>query len=415
MTPERMFRSTLGLSILLLAAAAAATAMLLRPSAGPPPPAARTEVTIVPARTTRRPVVLEAGAELRALPGAQARALSPVAGRISEILVTRGQAVAPGQPLALVAPAAGKDSRGGTGRTSRPGERRRGRVEDPAGRGRGEYGSPAGAGQDDAGREPGDGTTAPDHGEGEPRRTVASRAADLPGVESVPGSSYPGSSQGPGSPPPAAVRATRGGVVDDLLVTVDQPVRAGGPVADVLDTSRLAATLQLPTAARGGCLPGMPVIVTAPFYGDEMFDGVVHAVAGTTRPDEQTAPVEILVSNREGRLFVGLPVTAYLRARPPRPELFIPASCLFEHRGEPRVYVVDDRGRVERRRVEVGPEAAGVMRVARGLAEGERVIVDGSLSLSEGEEVNVRSDEGKPAPDELSERQAHWAAGAPPN
>jgi hypothetical protein len=216
----------------------------------------------------------------------------------------------------------------------------------------------------------------------------------------------------PAAPPPPAlvpVRATRAGVVQDLFIFQEQVLRVGDPVADLLDSSQLLATVPLPAAMREGYVAGMPAVITSPFFPGEIYGATVRA-AGKDASDE-TVPVELLVTSRMGQLYVGLPVTAFLKVRPQRAALFIPSRAVFERHDEPEVYVVGPGDRIELRHVEIGPEAGGIVRVMKGLAEGERVVLDGSLYLADGDPVAVRSEDEEFTPDSPGEGPAHWAAG----
>ena len=70
----------------------------------------------------------------------------------------------------------------------------------------------------------------------------------------------------------------------------------------------------------------------------------------------------------------------------PRSRLLIPRAAVREEGGERRVWVVEE-GRVEDRAVELGARSGDRVQVLSGLAAGERVVVESSEELAEGREV----------------------------
>jgi RND family efflux transporter MFP subunit len=80
------------------------------------------------------------------------------------------------------------------------------------------------------------------------------------------------------------------------------------------------------------------------------------------------------------------PRAAAAPADEPRSRLLVPRAAVREAAGETRVWVVAE-ARVEDRAVELGARAGDRVQVLSGLAAGERVVVESSEELSEGQEV----------------------------
>ena len=58
-------------------------------------------------------------------------------------------------------------------------------------------------------------------------------------------------------------------------------------------------------------------------------------------------------------------------------------------KGGAYIYVVTSTGLVEKRFIELGPELANEFVVERGLASGEKIVVEGYHKLSPGMKVNI--------------------------
>ena len=109
--------------------------------------------------------------------------------------------------------------------------------------------------------------------------------------------------------------------------------------------------------------------------------------------DQKTAtlPMRLVVPNPEGRLRenqfarVVVPVDANPSA------LVVPARAVQEFQGTHSVWIVDANGHAQSRDVELGARLAGEWIVRRGIAPGERVVVDGVQKLQPGIAVTTES------------------------
>jgi membrane fusion protein, multidrug efflux system len=127
-------------------------------------------------------------------------------------------------------------------------------------------------------------------------------------------------------------------------------------------------------------------------------DGSTYAhrgviVAANRQIDSSTGTIQIqaLVPNGDGALRPG----AYGQVRIKRREaghdvLVVPEKALVSVQGAYSVGVVGADNKVQMRRVEVGPSAQGVRVVTSGLAEGDRVVVEGVQKISDGALVDAR-------------------------
>jgi multidrug efflux pump subunit AcrA (membrane-fusion protein) len=77
-----------------------------------------------------------------------------------------------------------------------------------------------------------------------------------------------------------------------------------------------------------------------------------------------------------------------------RDVVVVPEKALISVQGTYSIGLVGPDNKVQMRRVELGPSAEGVRIVTKGLAEGDRIVVDGVQKISDGALVVP-----KPAPD----------------
>ncbi len=151
------------------------------------------------------------------------------------------------------------------------------------------------------------------------------------------------------------------------------------------------ARRQLDALARGeraeGGDPGVELILS---------DGSVHPhrgviVAANRQIDAATGTLQLeaLFPNPDGLLRPG----QYARVRVPRPDegarlVTVPEKALLQVQGTYALAVVGEGGKVQIRRVEVGPSAGGFRAVRAGVKAGERVVVDGLQKAQDGATVN---------------------------
>ena len=124
--------------------------------------------------------------------------------------------------------------------------------------------------------------------------------------------------------------------------------------------------------------------------------GVIVSADRQIDPSTGTIALQALFPNPDGLLRPG----QYGRVRMPRPDqgrglLVVPEKALIPVQGSYSIGVVGDDGKVQLRRVEVGPAALGVRAVTKGVKQGERVVVEGVQKIADGAPVKA-----EPAPPE---------------
>jgi RND family efflux transporter MFP subunit len=122
-----------------------------------------------------------------------------------------------------------------------------------------------------------------------------------------------------------------------------------------------------------------------------------HVITTVPTGDRQKATVKVRVGfdRLDPRILPDLGVkVAFMGEDKPeaaqaRPTMLVPRSAISKDGGQDVVYVVKDAN-VERRVVKLGPAQGDALEVMAGLSSGERVVVETSRGLKDGEEVTVR-------------------------
>ncbi len=173
------------------------------------------------------------------------------------------------------------------------------------------------------------------------------------------------------------------GVVVDRAANPGEEVRGDNPTTlfTVSDPTRLWVYLDLTEQDLGRVKPGMVLTVHSAAYPGRDFSGRVEVVGDALDPATRTVKARGSLANPERLLKAEMYVDVTVRDLAARPGLEVPTTAVVAD-GERRfVFVEEGRGRFRRRPVTAGPELAGRTQILSGLAEGQRVVTDGSLLL----------------------------------
>ncbi|MEL6773732.1 MAG: efflux RND transporter periplasmic adaptor subunit, partial [Pseudomonadota bacterium] len=120
-----------------------------------------------------------------------------------------------------------------------------------------------------------------------------------------------------------------------------------------------------------------PVRITLPDGGDHPLEGRMDFVANSIDEGTGTIRARAVVANPDLLLTPGMFARVALLARPDAPTVLIPDEAVATEQTSQTVLVVGQDGMVESRVIEIGPIHDGLRVVRRGLAPGERVVVEG--------------------------------------
>jgi membrane fusion protein (multidrug efflux system) len=211
-----------------------------------------------------------------------------------------------------------------------------------------------------------------------------------------------------------------------LLTTVSQtdPIRINFSISEVdyvrhperfrhMETRDLAwARKQLAGLDSGGTAEGGDPGVEIALADGSVYPHRGVIVTANRQIDASTGTIQVqaLAANPEGLLRPGQYARARIRrAEAGRDELVVPEKALISVQGAYSVAVVGPDNKVQLRKVELGPSSHGVQIISKGLAEGDRIVVDGVQKASDGALVDPR-----PAPEASPAASSSPAASTPP-
>jgi RND family efflux transporter MFP subunit len=191
------------------------------------------------------------------------------------------------------------------------------------------------------------------------------------------------------------LRAPFDGVAGLASVEVGDRIDTGTAIARFDDRSTLLVEFPLPEAYLARVAPGMTVTARTPAQGGRRFEGRISAIDTRIDAGTRTTTTRAAIPNAEDLLRPGASFTVRLALDGPRRPL-VPELALQFSRGSLHVWRVAD-GRAERVAVELVRRRAGAVLVDGPLAEGERVVVEGTQRLRPGRSVRVIGARGRDA------------------
>ncbi|WP_291995210.1 efflux RND transporter periplasmic adaptor subunit [Candidatus Accumulibacter sp. ACC003] len=185
------------------------------------------------------------------------------------------------------------------------------------------------------------------------------------------------------------LRADHAGVVGVITAEVGQVVAAGQPVMRLASADTLEVAIAIPE----GRMPEVRALEDAEvsLWADPQarYHGRLRELSPVADPVTRTYAARVSISDPDARILLGM--TAKLRFLRPQGQarLAVPLTAIFQHDGQPALWVVMADQRVVLRPVSVASYREDSALLNSGAQAGERIVVAGVHKLSAGERVRV--------------------------
>lgn len=178
------------------------------------------------------------------------------------------------------------------------------------------------------------------------------------------------------------IRASFAGRTGFRDVSVGSFVSPGTPITTLDDISLIKLDFTVPESYMFLIRRGLPVTAESVGLPGRTFEGEVTNVDSRVDPVTRSITVRAEIPNPDGVLRQGMFMTVALKGDVV-PTLLVPEGAIVPEQGHTYVFVVRD-GVVERREVRIGKRRPGDVEVVEGLAEHERVVVEGTQNVRHG-------------------------------
>ena len=187
------------------------------------------------------------------------------------------------------------------------------------------------------------------------------------------------------------VTAPFSGVITRRAVDTGDLIDSGGKTLFVLtQMDPLRIYVSVPQAYAQLVRPGQKVVVTQAELRGKSFEGEVVRSAGSIDTATRTMQVEVKLANRDGALMPG----AYVQVALPLVGgggLVVPTNVLLFRSEGTRVAVVDAASKVKLRPVTLGRNLGEAIEIVDGIGPRDRLVVNPSDSLADGDAVAVNA------------------------
>ena len=200
----------------------------------------------------------------------------------------------------------------------------------------------------------------------------------------------------------ARVAAARAGLDDTIVraafdgrtgfrqVSVGSFVSPGTPITTLDDTSIIKLDFTVSENFLFMLRPGLAVSASSAGLPNRTFTGRVTTIDSRVDPVTRSITVRAEIPNPDDALRQGMFMTVKLEGEP-EPALLVPEGAIVPERGRIFVFVVRD-DIAERREVRIGKRRPGDVEIVDGLADGDRVIVEGTQNVRDGSAVQDVTD-----------------------
>jgi RND family efflux transporter MFP subunit len=180
----------------------------------------------------------------------------------------------------------------------------------------------------------------------------------------------------------------------DIGALVQADATSGTFLFTLMQSDVMRIQLYVPQDEAFGVAPGTAAIVRVPEMPGRDFPGTVTRIADALQPGSRTLLTEIDVPNPDNALSPGVYCTVELKIPRKTPSLVVPSEAIVFNRDGLSVAVVED-GVAHFRHVTVVRDFGTTVEVSAGVKEGDQVILNPPVDLTDGRKVQVRP--GPPA------------------
>ncbi len=183
------------------------------------------------------------------------------------------------------------------------------------------------------------------------------------------------------------IYAPRSGVLNRLPMEPGEYAVPGETVAEIVKVDVVKVVVSIPERDVHYLHVGDTArILAGPNAGE--LDGTITYISALAHTDSRTSRLEITIDNRDYRLRSGQIVRARLTRRLLSDVVMVPLAAVIPLESGKLVFL-DVDGQAQPREVELGFIKGRDVQVVRGLAAGERVIIDGHRYVGPGQRIHV--------------------------
>ena len=181
----------------------------------------------------------------------------------------------------------------------------------------------------------------------------------------------------------------------DVGSLVQGNANTGTFMFEIMQKDVIRVRVYVPQDAAFGVAPGIEAIVRVPEIPGRTFRGKVTRIAEALQTGTRTLLTEIDISNPDGALQPGTYCTVELNILRKTPSFLVPADATIFNQNGMQVAVIKD-GTAHIHKVSVTRDLGTQVEVDDGVEQGDLVIINPPIALSEGSKVRARAEPAVP-------------------
>ena len=187
------------------------------------------------------------------------------------------------------------------------------------------------------------------------------------------------------------LRAPFDGAVGKRLVNPGEYVRAGSAAFYLVRLQPIKFKGDVPERYAGDVHKDDHVLAYTDAGRDYPFPGTIERVGPSVASDSRSFPIEASIDNSENKIKPGSFARVSILTQKVDTMLTVPEIAVTTFAGTPRVFVAKD-GKALERVIEKAGKMHDRVLVAKGLAEGEQVVITGVELLTDGKPITIRKE-----------------------
>ena len=186
-----------------------------------------------------------------------------------------------------------------------------------------------------------------------------------------------------------SIRAPISGFISERMVRAGNLVKLHQPVYNITSYDPLLAVVHVPERELRVLSKGLQVSMLVDAWPGESFSGEVIRISPVIDTNTGTFRVTAQINDHGQMLKPGLFGRIEIQYDMHENVPVVPRSAIITEDELSHVFVINDEGFANRRAIELGFEADGLVEVTQGLEKGESVVTAGKGSLSDESRVEV--------------------------
>lgn len=178
------------------------------------------------------------------------------------------------------------------------------------------------------------------------------------------------------------------GVVANVTATVGQVVSPGAALMVVQDINQVYAVVNIEQKDLALVKPGQKAEVNVDAYGERTFAGTVDLMNPEAGSGNRMFRTKVKIDNADGALKAGMFAKVQLATGDAVQTLVVPQAAVIQKQGLYYVFTIENDKAV-RHQVEIGEVTGEVIQVKAGIEAGAKVAVTNVSQLKDGETVRI--------------------------